>query len=157
MYAVSTKTTTYTSKEAFQNCLAHIFVYLNAQMGLIQDNKAWYMTKRFPKLKSKTEISISCFKYRGRDRVLCNWNKISSNICRWPELWQALNIPTSQCDLMMLRLNIPTARFMVNRVFPLWLWGWWSKSGKVSSAGTWRCRTAVPLYREAHTHSHKLP
>lgn len=33
------------------------------------------------------------------------------------------------------------------------LWGWWCKSVTVSSAGTWRCRTAVPLYPEVHTHT----
>lgn len=60
-YVVSMKKTMYTSKEAFQNCHTHILVYLNTQMGLIQDNKAWYMTKRFPKLESKTEIRMGCF------------------------------------------------------------------------------------------------
>lgn len=39
MYVVSMKTT-YTSKEAFQNCHMHILVYLNTQMGLIQDHNA---------------------------------------------------------------------------------------------------------------------
>lgn len=73
------------------------------------------MTKRFPKMESKREFRIGCFKYKGRDRV----TGIKFLPTSASELWQALNIPKSQNDLVMLKLNIHTARFMVNWAFPL--------------------------------------
>lgn len=148
--------TTHTSKEAFQNSHAHILVYLNTQMGLIHD-KAWCMTKRFPKLESKTEIRIGCFKYRGRDRVFRDWNKISSNFCHWPELTgpEHPHKPVSSNDA---QAQHPHCKIHGELSFsPDGLWGWSSKSVKISSAGTWCCRTAVPLYPEAHTHTHTHP
>lgn len=126
-------------------------------MGLIQDNKAWYITKRLPKLECKTEIRIGCFKYRGRDTVFCDGNKISSNICHWPELWQALNISTSQCDIMVLRLNIHTARFMMNWVFPLTDYedgGANQLKSPVQAPGAVGLQSLCTL-RHTHTHIHK--
>lgn len=73
------------------------------------------MTKRFPKMECKREFRIGCFKYKGRDRV----TGIKFLPTSASELWQALNIPKSQSDLVMLKLNIHTARFMVNWAFPL--------------------------------------